>query len=329
MGRQKNVVQKFTRIQSFGKNWWWAYGIRVEHLPRIHHIAAQPQSPRVAVKIERNIREIYWTGHLHVDVQRLLMGISGQQERMRVKCSTRFSLCKEIRSRTMVILGAWIRGRSGTLSVKTVHKEKGTELKRKWCWDLQKVDTQSSEPRVHCAEECLRAKVGEIVDTLWHRLWHDWNCFSHTSFCKSAQSLRVQSQKCVNNTNLVTMERRDPLWEDNLVHRSCQVWSRQTYLRMMILYTQNFYCKEKENELKKFSQQDRLSKLVTDAEFLAAVEVGQYFMTKDTEEFSQLTDSVACREYTMPRDAEASEPKGWIRGNTKIGPVLEVTTCCL
>ena len=125
------------------------------------------------------------------------------------------------------------------------------------------------------------------------------------------------------------MERRDPLWEDILVHRSCQVWSRRTFLRMMILYTQKFYCKEKENELKKFSQQDRLSKLGTDAEFLAAVEVGQYFMTRDTEEFSQMTDSVACREYTMPRDAEASEPKGWIRGNTKIGPVLEVTTCCL
>ena len=97
----------------------------------------------------------------------------------------------------------------------------------------------------------------------------------------------------------------------------------------MILYTQKFYCKEKENELKKFSQQDRLSKLGTDAEFLAAVEVGQYFMTRDTEEFSQMTDSVACRENTMPRDAEASEPKGWIRENTKIGPVLEVTTCCL
>ena len=25
-------------------------------------------------------------------------------------------------------------------------------------------------------------------------------------------------------------------------------------------------------------------------------------MTKDTEEFSQFTDSVACREYTLPRD---------------------------
>ena len=38
---------------------------------------------------------------------------------------------------------------------------------------------------------------------------------------------------------------------------------------------------------------------------------------------------MACREYTLPRDEKSSEPKGWIRGNTKIGPVLEVTTCCL
>ena len=38
---------------------------------------------------------------------------------------------------------------------------------------------------------------------------------------------------------------------------------------------------------------------------------------------------MACREYTLPRDEGTSEPKGWIRGNTKIGPVLEVTTCCL
>ena len=37
----------------------------------------------------------------------------------------------------------------------------------------------------------------------------------------------------------------------------------------------------------------------------------------------------ACREYTLPRDEDTSEPKGWMRGNTKIGPVLEVATCCL
>ena len=76
-------------------------------------------------------------------------------------------------------------------------------------------------------------------------------------------------------------------------------------------------------------EQERLSKFCTDAGFLTTVEIGQYFMTKDTEEFSQFTDSVACREYTLPRDESSSDPKGWIRGSTKIGPVLEVTTSYL
>ena len=81
--------------------------------------------------------------------------------------------------------------------------------------------------------------------------------------------------------------------------------------------------------IEKLSQRDSLSNFGTDAGFLTTVEVGQYFMTKDTEEFSQLTDSVACREYTLPRDEDSSEPKDWIRGNTQIGPVLEVATCCV
>ena len=38
---------------------------------------------------------------------------------------------------------------------------------------------------------------------------------------------------------------------------------------------------------------------------------------------------MACREYTLPRDEKSSDPKGWIRGNTEIGPVLEVTTSYL
>ena len=53
-----------------------------------------------------------------------------------------------------------------------------------------------------------------------------------------------------------------------------------------------------------------------DAGFIHVVEVGQYFMTKDTEEqfFAR-----ACREYTLPRSDESSQPKGWIQGSTKIG----------
>ena len=36
--------------------------------------------------------------------------------------------------------------------------------------------------------------------------------------------------------------------------------------------------------------------------------------------------TVACRKYTLPRDDPASQPKGWIQGNMRIGPVSEVTT---
>ena len=38
------------------------------------------------------------------------------------------------------------------------------------------------------------------------------------------------------------------------------------------------------------------------------------FMTKDTEE---QFFTWACREYTLPRNDESSQPKGWIQGNYK------------
>ena len=66
--------------------------------------------------------------------------------------------------------------------------------------------------------------------------------------------------------------------------------------------------------IKILSQQDRTIKFCVDAGYLTTVEIGQYFMTKDIEEFSQFTDSVACREYTLPRDEISSEPKGWSQG---------------
>ena len=69
--------------------------------------------------------------------------------------------------------------------------------------------------------------------------------------------------------------------------------------------------------------QNRLNKFCKEAGFMSVVEVGQYFVTRNASEFLH---TVACREYTFPRDEPASEPKGWIRGNTRIGPILEVTT---
>ena len=84
-----------------------------------------------------------------------------------------------------------------------------------------------------------------------------------------------------------------------------------------------------QERVERLSQQNRVITICTDAGLLKTVGVGQYFMTKHTEEFSQFTEPVTFREYTLPRDERSTDPKGWIRGNTKIGPVLEVTTSYL
>ena len=78
-------------------------------------------------------------------------------------------------------------------------------------------------------------------------------------------------------------------------------------------------------QIESLSPENRLSKFFKEAGFMCVVEVGQYFVTKDTGDFRQF-QSVVCREYTLPRDDHSIQPKGWIQGNTRIGPVLEVTT---
>ena len=70
---------------------------------------------------------------------------------------------------------------------------------------------------------------------------------------------------------------------------------------------------------------NKVSKFCKEAGFMRVVEVGQYFVTKDTGSLCQFR-SVACREYTLPRDDPTSEAKGWIQGDMRIGLVLEVTT---
>ena len=86
---------------------------------------------------------------------------------------------------------------------------------------------------------------------------------------------------------------------------------------------QNLLLQRYEERIKLLSQENKVSKFCMDAGFLSVVEIGQYFMTEDTgEQFY----AVACR---LPRSDESSQPKGWIQGNTRIGPVLETTTSYL
>ena len=60
--------------------------------------------------------------------------------------------------------------------------------------------------------------------------------------------------------------------------------------------------------MESLSPESNVSRFCMVAGFMRVVEIGQYFVTKDTGNLKQFR-SVACREYTLPRDDPASEAK--------------------
>ena len=244
--------------------------------------------------------------------------ISGerQRERMRIKCSTRFSMCKKIRSRwsflgpgsekkwysisedssqgewdkmaekmmiTLAESGHPVFRATSPLSRGQLKSKGGGKLSIHCCADLETITTVF-RTITSVNQLSLHGTVAEM-------------CEKYESCHAGRPVVGEQSSSSfvpnVVNTN-VPLHNDDPTHKELLLQRGGE-------------------------RIEKLSQQDKLSKFCTRT----------VFMTKDTEEFSQFTDAVACREYTLPRDEDTSEPNCWIRGNTKFGPVLEVTTCCL
>ena len=93
------------------------------------------------------------------------------------------------------------------------------------------------------------------------------------------------------------------LWQFPLHHRPMNFsLPQKSFIRLCT--TRRWHCTTVplKKRVDKLSQQNRVIKFCIDAGFLTTVDVGQFFMTKDTEEFSQFTESVVCRGYTLPRD---------------------------
>ena len=177
LGGQVNVVQKFITTQSFGHNWWWASGIRVEYFHRIHHIAALQQSPRVTVKNERQARRIHRTDQWH------LMVISRQRTGMRIKRPTRCDLCEKIFTMKMVIPRTWIRKEVVFYSWKQTTRRMGQS---------RGIDDDNIQwkrtPSLPIHESIIQRSAQKqrwwkIINTLLRWWGNDWNCFSHNYFC--------------------------------------------------------------------------------------------------------------------------------------------------
>ena len=82
---------------------------------------------------------------------------------------------------------------------------------------------------------------------------------------------------------------------------------------------QNLQLQQYGERNEKLSQQDKLSKFCMDAGFLSVVEIGQYFMTKDTGDPSQY-HSIACREYILQEKKKHHNQKDGSKGTPKLDP---------
>ena len=82
---------------------------RVEHFPRIHHVAALRWSHRSIQQIRRNTRKFHRKNSIHFDVQRHPLWNERQWKRMLGKCWSRLYICKEVWYWTVVTF--WSRCR--------------------------------------------------------------------------------------------------------------------------------------------------------------------------------------------------------------------------
>ena len=248
---------------------------------------------------------------------------------MYCKCHTCVCICKKIPAGRWSFLGLGSEKKWYSLYIDRPRGE-GTESLGWWWSNSEKVDTQFSEPPVHFPEERSKAKAVENYQYTSVPMGIRLKLFFAQLFLSISSLSTEQSHMCVRNTVLVKQERRGPV----LAGQSDPLFEPARLL--MTTPTPSTEVPAQENLLQKYkelverlSQQDRVIKIGLDAGFLRTVEVGQYSWQSTLASAHNLQNQWPCRAYILPRDEKSTDPKGWIRGNTKIGPVLEVTTSYL
>ena len=97
--------------------------------------------------------------------------------------------------------------KSGTPSVKTVHKENGTIWRKGCYWKSQKADVQFSVPQVHCPEVDSKAKVMENCRYTIQSIWKRLKLFFALLFLQISSIFTEQSQRDVKSMNPCTIDR--------------------------------------------------------------------------------------------------------------------------
>ena len=206
LGRQVDMAQKFITIQCFWTqlmvSQWNSSGIFSQDS---HHIAAlQQKSKSSCGKNERRARRIYRTDHLHVDVQRHLIGDRKTRNRKAMLTQTSFLSPQEDFHLEDGHSSDLDRKRSGILLVIADHKENGTESLNWWWKYLEKADTQFSVPRVHCPKERSNAKEVDNYQCTSALMEERLKLFFAQLFVLTSSVSTEQSQICVRNIKPAT-----------------------------------------------------------------------------------------------------------------------------
>ena len=231
---------------------------------------------------------------------------------------TSVSVRKKISSRTLVVPRIWVRS-------KVVFRQE-RKTRRKWdrVAELMMIKFgESGHPVFRATSPFSRGTLkskgggklsihlcadGDTIETVFRTIIS----VNQLSIYGAVSDLCEEYSSCQTRTGrLVVAEQSDPLFApaDLLIMTPTP--------SIEILAQENLLQKHKECVE---NLPDHLIKICIDAGFLKTVEVGQYFMTKHTDEFLQFVEPVACREYTLPRDDKSTDPKGWIQGTPKLDP---------
>ena len=186
--------------------------------------------------------------------------------------------------------------RSGILWKKIVHKAFGITSRTKCCWNSQKADCPIFRATTPLSRRSLKSKGHgklsihfaadqETIETIFRI-----SVFANQLSLNGAVANMCEEFEFHQDRS----GQPDVLMGQSIVLGEIKA---EVPLENDIPSHHNLLLQQYEERIELLSQEIKVSKFCMDAGFVHVVEVGQYFMTKDTEEqfFAR-----ACREYTLP-----------------------------
>ena len=190
---RKSMSFRFCIFSKLRRVWWnqqRADWIRMEHIPRIHHVAAPWHSHRSTEQIRRNTKNFHKKKFYLCQFSTTLP----VTEKAIKKNVWQMPESSPFLQRDLVLVNGHllvqVPKRSGILWKRIVHKEFGITSRKRCWWNSLKVDFQFSGQQLHCPGKVSKAKDTENCLYILLRIKRQLRPFSHYCFCKSAQSPR-------------------------------------------------------------------------------------------------------------------------------------------